>query len=184
MRELVFIALFAALIGIAAWMAIPAAVSFTMQTFAVFSAVGLIGTKCAVGATTVYVLLGAIGLPVFTGFRGGMGILFAVNGGYIVGFIFAALVSGLLIKLCGYSMPSLIFSMSMGMIACYIFGSLWFCLLHKASIATAFVSGVLPYIPFDMIKIVLAAVVTRRMYKMKRQVKPNTKRYAASYENK
>lgn len=164
-RELVFVALFAAVIAISAWIAIPAAVSFTMQTFAVFCAVGLVGTKCAVSATIVYVLLGSVGLPVFTGFRGGIGILFAVNGGYIIGFIFAALISGLMISLLGRSLPSLIFSMCIGMIACYAFGSIWFCSLQKASLASAILGGVLPYILFDIIKIVLAATVTHRIGK-------------------
>ena len=167
-RELVFIALFAAVIAISAWIAIPAAVSFTMQTFAVFCSVGILGTKCAVAATTVYILLGTVGLPVFTGFRGGVGILFAVNGGYIIGFVFAALVSGALISLFGRKLPSLIFSMCVGMVACYLFGCIWFCSLQKASLPSALISGVLPYIPFDIIKILLAAMVTSRIGKVKR----------------
>ena len=70
-RELCYIALFAAVIAISAWIAIPAALSFTMQTFAVFCTVGLLGTKCAVATVITYVLLGTVGLPVFTGFTGG-----------------------------------------------------------------------------------------------------------------
>lgn len=161
-KELCYIALFAAVIAISAWIAIPAAVPFTMQTFAVFACIGLLGLKCGTAAICVYILLGAVGLPVFAGFQGGIGVLFSVTGGYILGFIPAAFVSSMLIKRLGRGVLSLSVSMAAGMVLCYFFGSLWFCILHGASLAAAVTSCVLPFIPFDIIKIALAVTVTRR----------------------
>lgn len=161
-RELCYIALFAAVIAISAQIAIPAAIPFTMQTFAVFTCIGLLGLKCGTAAICVYILLGAVGLPVFTAFQGGIGVLFSVTGGYILGFIPAALISGVLIKRFGRGVLSLSASMTVGMVICYFFGSLWFCILHGASFAAAFTSCVFPFVPFDIIKIALAVTVTRR----------------------
>ena len=90
--DLAYIAIFAVLIAICSWISIPATVPFTLQTFAVFMAVGLLGGKRGTIAVLTYVLLGAIGVPVFAGFSGGVGALLGNSGGYIVGFIFSALV--------------------------------------------------------------------------------------------
>ncbi len=156
-RELCYIALFAAVIAISAWIAIPAALSFTMQTFAVFCAVGLLGTKCGVSAILVYVLLGAVGLPVFTGFVGGIGVFATVNGGYIIGFIPAGIICGMLQK-----KTPLPLAMAAGLAVCYLFGSVWFCLLHDAHFLSALSSCVLPFLPFDIVKIALAAMTVRK----------------------
>ncbi len=157
-RELCYIALLAAVIAISAWIAIPAALPFTMQTFAVFSAAGLLSTKCSVAAVTVYILLGAAGVPVFTGFVGGIGIFATVNGGFILGFIPAALICGLLIK---KAFPKIL-AMCIGLFVCYLFGSTWFCILNGASFLAALSACVLPYLPFDLIKIMLAAIVVKK----------------------
>lgn len=157
-RELCYIALFAAVIAISAWIAIPAAVSFSMQTFAVFCTVGLLGTKCAIATVITYVLLGTVGLPVFTGFVGGVGIFATVNGGFILGFIPTTLVCGILIKKA-FPLP---IAMGLGLAVCYIFGSAWFCMLHSASFTAALSACVLPYLPFDLIKIALAVLTVRK----------------------
>lgn len=158
-RELCYIALFAAVIAISAWMAVPAALPFTMQTFAVFAAAGLLSTKCAVAAVITYVALGAAGLPVFTGFAGGIGIFATVNGGFILGFIPAVLICGLLIK---KAFPKIL-AMCTGLLVCYLFGSAWFCMLNGASFFAALTATVLPYLPFDIIKIMLAALTARKL---------------------
>ena len=161
-RELVFIALFAAVIAISAWIAIPAVVPFTMQTFAVLTCTGLLGMKCGTAAVCVYILLGAVGLPVFTGFTGGIGALLSASGGYIIGFIPMSLVCGMLIKRFGRGILPLFASMAAGTVVCYFFGSLWFCILYRASVAAVIISCVLPFIPFDAVKIALAVTATRR----------------------
>ncbi len=161
-RELCYIALFAAVIAISAWIAIPAAISFTLQTFAVFCAVGLLGTKCAVAATVTYILIGAFGVPVFSGFVGGVGIFATVSGGFILGFVPAVLVCGACINRLGKKLLPIVFSMLLGLAVCYAFGALWFCILNGASFGAAISACVLPFLPFDIIKIILAAITVRK----------------------
>ncbi len=117
-RNLCYIALFAALIAVCTWITVPAAVPFTMQTFAIMTAVGLLGTRRALIATVLYLALGCVGLPVFSGFRGGVGALAGPTGGYLAGFLLSALVAGLLIDRFGGSVPSLFLSMCAGVAAC------------------------------------------------------------------
>ena len=90
--DLVYISMFTVLIAICSWISIPAAVPFTLQTLGVFLAVGILGGKRGTMAVLVYILLGAIGIPVFAGFSGGIGVLTGTTGGYIVGFLASALV--------------------------------------------------------------------------------------------
>jgi Uncharacterized conserved protein len=94
--DMMYVAMFAALISVCAWIAVPATVSFTMQTFGVFSALFILGGKRGFLAILVYVLLGVAGLPVFSGFSGGFGIIAGATGGYIVGFLICALAYWLL----------------------------------------------------------------------------------------
>lgn len=162
-REISLIALFAAVIAISSWIAVPAAVPFTMQTFAVFFAAAVLGTKCGTAAVIVYILLGAVGLPVFSGFKGGVGVLFSATGGYIIGFIFAALVCGTLMKRFKKSLLSSVLSMAAGLAVCYVFGSAWFAFLHGVNFFAAVASCVLPFVIFDILKIVFAAVLSRKV---------------------
>ncbi|MBP5250511.1 MAG: biotin transporter BioY, partial [Lachnospiraceae bacterium] len=94
--NMIFIAMMAAIMAVCAWITIPAAVPFTLQTFAVFLAICVLGGKNGTIAVFVYILLGAVGLPVFSGFKGGVGVLLGNTGGYIIGFLFSALVMWLL----------------------------------------------------------------------------------------
>ncbi|MBQ6892908.1 MAG: biotin transporter BioY [Clostridia bacterium] len=164
-RELVFIALFAAVIAVSAWIAVPAAIPFTMQTFAIFMCVSLLGTKCALASVLTYILLGSAGLPVFAGFGGGVGVLFSPNGGYIIGFLPAVLISGLLLQSFGAKLITRMLCMLAGITACYIFGSVWFCIIHGASLESTLTSCVLPFVPFDAIKIALASILSIRIGK-------------------
>lgn len=86
-----YIALFAVLMAVCSWISIPAVVPFTLQTFGVFVAVSVLGGKRGTLAVVLYLLMGVVGLPVFAGFSGGLGVLLGSTGGYIVGFVFTAL---------------------------------------------------------------------------------------------
>ena len=90
-RKMTAAALGAVLIIICSWLTILFAVPFTMQTFAVFSVLILLGGKLGTASIGLFVLMGLVGLPVFSGFRGGVGVLLGPTGGYIIGFIFAGL---------------------------------------------------------------------------------------------
>lgn len=167
-HELCASALGAALIAVCAWISIPATVPFTLQTFAVFLVTALLGLKCGTLSVLVYLLLGMVGLPVFSGFQGGIGTLMGVTGGYLVGFIFIALSVGLLTKRFGRSFPVLVGSMVLGLLICYAFGSAWFLVLYTRSsgsiaLGAVLAKCVLPFLPVDAVKILLAAFLTGRL---------------------
>ena len=117
--DMVYIAVFAVLIAICSWISIPMTVPFTLQTFAVFLAVGVLGGKRGSLAVLIYILLGAVGIPVFAGFSGGIGVLLGNTGGYIIGFLFSALLMWLIEKLFGRKTWVLGISMVLGLIVCY-----------------------------------------------------------------
>ena len=119
--DMAYIALFAALMAVCSWISIPATVPFTLQTFGVFCAVGLLGGKRGTIAVLVYILLGAVGLPVFSGFKGGFGCLLGTTGGYILGFLLSALVMWAMEKLPGRRGVILTLSMVAGLVVCYAF---------------------------------------------------------------
>ena len=89
--DMAYIALFAVLMAVCSWISIPAVVPFTLQTFGVFVAVSVLGGKRGTLAVVLYLLMGIVGLPVFAGFSGGLGVLLGSTGGYIIGFVFTAL---------------------------------------------------------------------------------------------
>ena len=170
-RELCYTALGAALMTVCAWISIPATVPFTLQTFAVFLVTGLLGLKCGTLSVAVYLLLGAVGVPVFSGFRGGLGSLLGVTGGYLIGFIFTALAVGLLTKFFGTKLPVLILSMLLGLVLCYAFGSLWFYILYTRNteaitMGAVLTTCVIPFLPVDAVKILLAAILTKRLERL------------------
>ena len=132
--DLVYIAVFAVVMAVCSWISIPAQIPFTLQTFGVFMAVGVLGGKRGSLAVLVYILLGAIGVPVFAGFSGGLGILLNNTGGYIIGFLFSALVMWAMEKLPGKKAVMQIVSMIVGLIVCYAFGTAWFMIVYSLSL--------------------------------------------------
>ena len=168
--DLVLIALFAALMALCAWVTVPYAVPFTMQTFGVFLALLLLGGKRGTICMAVYLLLGAVGLPVFSGFRGGGGALVGSTGGYLVGFIVSALLMWALSGFARKSRWTLASSMALSLAACYAFGTAWFVIVSvragKAmTVGAALSMCVLPYIVPDAAKLWLACVLARRLKK-------------------
>ena len=126
-RDMAYIALFAILIAVCAWISIPmTTISFTLQTFAIFAALLTLGGRRGTYAVTVYLLLGAVGFPVFSGFQGGLGALLGATGGYIIGFLGSALVYWLLTALVKDTLPVRITACLLGLIVCYAFGTAWF----------------------------------------------------------
>ena len=165
-KDMVYIAMFACLMAICAWISIPGQIPFTLQTMGVFLAVGLLGGRRGTLAILVYVLMGAIGLPVFSGFAGGFGKLLGATGGYIVGFLFSALIMWAMEAIPGTKKWVLPLSMVLGLLACYAFGTAWFLVVYtksKGAISLAAVLGmcVIPYIIPDAIKIACALVLTK-----------------------
>lgn len=168
--DLVMVALFAALIAVCAWITIPGTVPFTLQTMGVFLAVGLLGGKRGTAAVLVYILLGAVGMPVFSGFSGGVGRLLGTTGGYIIGFLVAALAMWAMEAIFGKAKWVLPVSMLLGLLLCYTFGTVWFLVLYtqtKGAISVASILSmcVIPFILPDLLKIALALLLTSRLSK-------------------
>ena len=169
--DMVYIALFAVLIAICSWISIPTSIPFTLQTFGIFVTVGVLGGKRGSFAVFIYLLLGAIGVPVFAGFTGGMGIILGNTGGYIIGFLASALIMWLMEKLLGKKTWVLALSMVLGLIACYAIGTAWFIIAYAKNtgsigLVTALGWCVIPFIIPDIIKIVLALIVSNRVSKL------------------
>ena len=168
--DLAYIGVFTVLITICSWISIPTAIPFTLQTFAVFLAVSVLGGRRGTLAVVVYVLLGAIGVPVFAEFTGGLGIILGNTGGYIVGFIFSALVMWLTESLFGRKVWVQAISMVMGLLACYAVGTVWFMLVYMRDAGAVGLSTVLgwcviPFIIPDAIKIALALTLSNALKK-------------------
>ena len=166
--DMAYIAIFAVLMAICSWISIPMAVPFTLQTFGVFMAVGVLGGKRGTLAVLIYILLGAVGVPVFAGFSGGIGVLLNTTGGYIVGFLFSALVMWGMETLWGKKPVVQIASMLVGLIVCYALGTIWFMVVYARNTGAVGLGTVLGWcvIPFmipDLIKIALAFVLSRRL---------------------
>ncbi len=166
--DLVYIAIGAALIAICSWISIPTAVPFTLQTFAVFFVLLLLGGERGTIATLVYILLGAIGVPVFAGFSGGIGVLFGSTGGYIIGFLFVGLIYMLFTKFFKKNLVIKIVALVLGLTVCYAFGTVWFMHVYMQSngeIGLLAVLGwcVFPFIIPDLLKMALAVVISKRI---------------------
>ena len=165
--SLVRIALAAALVTVCSWISIPFTVPFTLQTFAVFLTLTVLGGTEGTVAVAVYIALGAVGAPVFSGFNSGIGALLGPTGGYIFGFLIMGglkIVFDRLIK-----RPKLDpVCLAAGLALCYIAGTVWFVLVMKGrgnpySFGAALMTCVVPYILPDALKLALALFVGSRI---------------------
>ena len=168
-KDLTYVSVSIALIAVCSWISIPSAIPFTLQTFAVCLITALLGLRLGLWAVAGYILLGAVGVPVFSSFRGGPGALLGVTGGYIIGFFFTALVVGFAVDRHGRRLPVMLLSMVLGILLCYAFGTAWFMIVYAGktgpvSLGVALAWCVTPYLIPDGIKLVLAALLTQRLF--------------------
>lgn len=167
-RDLVYPPMGAALLAISAWISIPAAIPFTMQTFGVFCILAWMGGKRGLLAIGLYLALGAIGLPVFSSFGGGVSALFGPTGGYLLGFVFVGLCYLIAVKLFGSKIWVKALSLGIGMAVCYVFGTAWYMILlsskeESITLTVALARCVLPFLVPDLVKLALALAVSRRL---------------------
>ena len=163
------IALFACVISVCSWLSVPvSAVPVTLQTFGVFCALLMLGGKNGFLSILIYILLGLIGIPVFSGFKAGPSALFGLTGGYIFGFLLTGLVFILFTKLINDKLIIKVVSLVIGLIICYAFGTFWFIAVYNAGesqigIKSALSLCVLPFIIPDLLKLVLAVAVYKAL---------------------
>lgn len=168
-KDLVLIAMFAVTTAALAQIAIPmpfTQVPISLATFAVFLSGGLLGAKRATAAQLVYVLLGVIGLPVFANFNGGFGVIAGPTGGYIVGYIATALIVGIAKDKFPHKRWCFVLCMVLGTIVCYTLGTAWFMFVSHNNIWSSLLMCVIPFLPGDLLKIILAIFVTERLSKL------------------
>jgi len=166
--DLVYISIGAALIAICSWISVPTAVPFTLQTFAVFFVLLSLGGERGTLATLVYVLLGAVGVPVFAGFSGGIGVLLGSTGGYIIGFLFTGIIYIIFTKFVSKKIVVKIIALVLGLAVCYAFGTAWFMNVYiktsgEVGLLTVLGWCVFPFIIPDLLKLALAVVIAKRI---------------------
>lgn len=169
-KDLTFIALAVGLISVCSWISVPTVVPFTLQTFAVFASILLLGGKRGTTAIVCYILLGLAGAPVFSNMTGGVGVLVGLTGGYIVGFVFIGLAYWLSETIFGKRLPVQIASLVLGLVICYTFGTAWFMLVYgerfgEVSFTSALTMCVAPFVPVDALKLALALLLTKTIEK-------------------
>ena len=169
-KDLTYIALAVGLISVCSWISVPTVVPFTLQTFAVFATLTLLGGKRGTIAVVCYILLGLTGAPVFSNMMGGVGVLAWLTGGYIIGFVFIGLTYWLAETIFGKKLWIQIASLVIGLVICYAFGTAWFMLIYgnrfgAISLSAALTTCVAPFVPVDILKLALALLIARAIEK-------------------
>lgn len=161
-RDMAFCGLFSALLAVCSWLYIPMAdTALTLQSFGVLLTLGLLGGKKGTAAIAVYLVPGAVGMPIFGGFRGGLGVLVTPGGGYLLGFLLSGLVYWLTEK------KGLLLPMILAQLACYLMGTVWYFALFTAggtpALGGVLLKSVIPFLLPDGLKLALAYFLTKKL---------------------
>lgn len=160
-KQMALVGIMAAILCVAGPLSIPIPISpvpITLTNFIIAMAAIILGGKLACMSTIIYLLLGSIGLPVFSGFGGGIGKLAGPTGGYLIGFIFMALIEGLVAEK-NQNKIILFLAFLIATAVIYLFGTAWLALQMHLTFGQALWAGVIPYIPGDLVKIILAIMI-------------------------
>jgi biotin transport system substrate-specific component len=161
-KKLTLTALMAAILCVLGPLSVPlpfSPVPISLTMIGIYLAVYAVGMAGGAGAYLVYLLLGLVGLPVFSGFTGGAGKLFGATGGYLIGFIFTALISGFFIDRWWKNRVISAVGMILGIAVAYVFGTVWLAYVAGMTFEQALAAGVIPYVGFDLMKIVVLVIV-------------------------
>lgn len=159
--QMTMTALMTAITCILAPMALPIPISpvpISLTNLVIFFMAYILGMKLSVASYVLYLLLGTVGLPVFSGFTGGVGKLLGPTGGYLIGFIFLAAIAGFFVEKFPAKIYMHVVGMIIGMAICYIFGTAWLAGQLGMSFVAALGIGVIPYLPGDTAKIIIAII--------------------------
>lgn len=163
--------IFTGFISVCAWISIPFAIPFTLQSFAIFLTLGVLGGKYGLFTILTYVLLGLCGFPIFSGFKGGFSVLMDISGGYILGFILIGVIFWIFESILGRGKRSYIISCVIGMAVCYFSGAMWYMFIFlgngkSISFYSALLICVVPFIIPDTIKIIFASLLKNKISKI------------------
>lgn len=158
-------ALFAALTAICAVIPFPSVgpIPFSLGTFAVLLSGGVLGPKYGPLSQLVYIMLGLCGLPVFAGFQSGWQALAGPSGGFLAGYVIAAFAAGLLLRRLPGHLPGTVFLMAIGPVCYFLPGFFWFMHCTGGGAWASLMAAVLPFLPGDAVKLILAGLLTRRL---------------------
>ena len=160
--SLIYSGLFAALIAIMGIISIPLPISpvpITGQSLAIMLAGSILTVRQAGFSVLTFLLIGAVGVPVFAGLTGGVGIIVGPRGGYLIGFLVGAIVIALLKGKSNNITRLALANIAGGIIVVYVFGALWLSFVTGMGLQKAIMVGVLPYIPGDLFKVFLATII-------------------------
>jgi biotin transport system substrate-specific component len=161
-RMITLVGLMAAIACIVGPLSIPlpiTAVPISFTNLVIYFTVYLLGMKLGTLSYVIYILLGLVGLPVFGGFQGGVGVLAGPTGGYIIGFVFMALICGVFAERFHYNKWMYVVGMIIGLAVVYAFGTAWLAYQSGLLFKAALFAGVIPFIPGDVLKIVAVTIV-------------------------
>ncbi len=166
-REIAFAAMFIALTAIGAWIEVPIGpVPVTLQVLMVLLAGLLLGARLGFVSMLLYILTGTVGLPVFAGFSGGFVHIYGPTGGYLLAFPIAAFLAGYITEKTGESVRGMTIGSLLGVLVIYALGWLRLGLFMAGDFGKAFELGVLPFVPFDVLKAAIAVGVAKTVRKM------------------
>lgn len=162
-RDIVLIGVFAAMICVFAPFSVPVGpIPISLASFAVYIA-SVLGAKKGCAAVGIYILIGALGLPVFSGFSGGISKIAGLTGGYIIGYMFCALLSGIIIERAGQKKSAYPMAFIIGTAVLYAFGTAWFMIQSGNGLYESLLACVIPFLIGDAVKIAAASVIVYRM---------------------
>ncbi len=165
-QKLLLAGLFAALTGVCSWINIPLPFTPIPVNLALVgpAMAGLVlGWRYSMLSQVIYILMGAIGIPVFAGFTAGAGHIIGPTGGFLFGYILCAAICGLPSRL--KNIPHRILLMICGFAACYICGLIWFMISMESTLLAGFTACVLPFLPGDAVKITLVAILSKYLHR-------------------
>ena len=169
-----FISLCTAMMCILAPLSISIPVSpvpISLTIFAILISAYVLGLKGCVFSFLLYALIGLVGVPVFSKFTGGPGVLLGPTGGYIIGFVFVAFFSGLFIERFENKRYMHLIGMIMGIAICYAFGTAWLAQQAGMNFSSALYAGVIPFIPADAVKIIAALAIGPKLRRLLSSIK-------------
>lgn len=168
-KKLVYTAVSIAIMILLSQLSIPmGAIPFSLGLLGIFLISGILGGTYGTIAVGIYVIMGACGLPVFAGFKGGLGALLGATGGFIMGYLFVPIILGVICTIFKYKYVPMTFAYILSLFVCYLFGALWYMNYVTCSLKTALMACVVPFIAFDLLKIVIAELLVVRLRKLLR----------------
>ncbi len=162
-KKIAVTAIFTAVIAASAWISVftPFGINLTLQMFAVCLAGFVLGAKWGAAATAVYLAIGAAGLPVFSAFTGGIGILLGTSGGFLWGFLPCAVLCGMA-NIQNKKFLKYLF-MILAVLLCHAAGVIQFCIVSGVTLWVGFISASLPFLVKDFILVFLAEIIAKRI---------------------